>query len=71
MAALTHDLLTPTAPPPHGLPGSEGPRRNAGLQVIRRNGTLSPFDASKITLAITKAFVAVEGSEATASRRIR
>ena len=39
--------------------------------MIRRNGTFSPFDACKITLAITKAFVAVEGSEATASRRIR
>jgi ribonucleoside-diphosphate reductase alpha chain len=41
------------------------------LQVIRRNGTFSVFDASKISVAITKAFIAVEGTEATASRRIR
>src|ERR1700760_4075462 len=41
------------------------------LQVIRRNGTFSDFDAGKISTAITKAFVAVEGTEATASRRIR
>ncbi|MEO6801985.1 MAG: ribonucleoside-diphosphate reductase subunit alpha [Granulicella sp.] len=41
-----------------------------GLQVIRRNGSFSPFDASKISIAITKAFVAVEGAGATASRRI-
>ena len=40
------------------------------LQVIRRNGSRSPFDAGKISVAITKAFVAVEGSSATASNRI-
>jgi len=71
MAALTHVISTPTAPPPHDLPKSERPHREMGLQVIRRNGTFSPFDAGNIKLAITKAFVAVEGSEATASRRIR
>ena len=38
--------------------------------MIRRNGSFSPFDASKISVAITKAFVAVEGTSATASRRI-
>ena len=46
--------------------GSRGP----ALQVIRRNGTFSPFDPAKIGNAITKAFVAVEGSGAAASRRI-
>ncbi len=71
MAALTHDIPTPTAPPPPNLPNSESLHRSAGLQVIRRNGAFSPFDAGKIALAITKAFVAVEGSEATASRRVR
>jgi ribonucleoside-diphosphate reductase alpha chain len=40
------------------------------LQVIRRNGTVSPFDASKISIAMTKAFLAVEGHTAAASRRI-
>ncbi len=42
----------------------------AGLQVIRRNGSFSPFDSGKISVAITKAFLAVEGSNAAASRRI-
>ena len=42
----------------------------SGVQVIRRNGSFSPFDAKKISSAITKAFVAVEGTGATASRRI-
>lgn len=41
-----------------------------GFQVIRRSGSLSPFDESKISNAITKAFIAVEGATATSSRRI-
>jgi len=40
------------------------------LKVIRRNGKLTSFDASKIRFAITKAFLAVEGGQAAASRRI-
>ena len=40
-------------------------------QVIRRNGKLTPFDPSKISVAMTKAFLAVEGGQAAASRRIR
>jgi ribonucleoside-diphosphate reductase alpha chain len=41
------------------------------LQIVRRNGALSPFDPTKISVAITKAFVAVEGASAAASHRIR
>jgi ribonucleoside-diphosphate reductase alpha chain len=41
-----------------------------GFKVIRRNGKVTPFDASKIELALTKAFLAVEGSNAAASTRI-
>ncbi|MGE3063947.1 MAG: ribonucleoside-diphosphate reductase subunit alpha [Hyphomicrobiaceae bacterium] len=39
-------------------------------QVIRRNGSVTPFDASKISVAVTKAFLAVEGGRAAASRRV-
>jgi len=39
-------------------------------KVIRRNGKVAVFDASKISVAMTKAFLAVEGSDAAASRRI-
>jgi len=39
-------------------------------QVIRRNGAVTPFDAAKITIAVTKAFLAVEGGRAAASRRV-
>ncbi len=52
-------------------PVAGGPTPPAGtLQVVRRDGSYSAFDAAKIAVAITKAFVAVEGSGATASRRI-
>src|SRR6266404_8148642 len=40
------------------------------MQVIRRNGTVSKFEASKISVAMTKAFLAVEGHTAAASRRV-
>jgi ribonucleoside-diphosphate reductase alpha chain len=40
------------------------------MRVIRRNGKVTVFDANKISVAITKAFLAVEGSTAAASRRI-
>ena len=41
------------------------------IRVIKRNGTVVPFDASKIEVAVTKAFLAVEGGTAAASSRIR
>src|SRR5210317_2542775 len=40
------------------------------LRVIKRNGTVVPFEGSKIAVAITKAFLAVEGGTAAASSRI-
>ena len=43
----------------------------AALQVIRRNGTLVEFHAEKISLALSKAFLAVEGSQSAVSSRIR
>ncbi len=39
-------------------------------QIIRRNGSVTPFDPSKIAVALTKAFLAVEGGSAAASRRV-
>ena len=43
----------------------------AALQVIRRNGALVAFDADKIAVALTKAFLAVEGSQSAVSSRVR
>jgi len=41
------------------------------VQVIRRNGKVTHFDPDKIMVAMTKAFLAVEGNGAAASSRIR
>ena len=41
-----------------------------GYRVIRRNGKVTSFDGNKIKVAITKAFLAVEGGNAAASTRI-
>ena len=40
------------------------------IKVIKRNGTVVSFEESKITVAITKAFLAVEGGNAAASSRV-
>ncbi|HET9017036.1 MAG TPA: ribonucleoside-diphosphate reductase subunit alpha, partial [Thermomicrobiaceae bacterium] len=50
---------SPTAPAPAPV-----------FHVIRRNGTVTPFDPAKIAVALTKAFLAVEGSSAATSRRV-
>ena len=39
-------------------------------KVIRRNGQVTDFDGGKIHLALTKAFLDVEGSSASGSARI-
>ncbi|HSI25132.1 MAG TPA: ATP cone domain-containing protein, partial [Methylotenera sp.] len=41
------------------------------LQVIRRNGAAVAFNLDKISIAITKAFLAVEGNQSAASQRVR
>ena len=40
------------------------------LQVIKRTGDVAPFDADKISVAIGKAFLAVEGQQSADSSRI-
>jgi len=51
-------------------PGRQKSADTPAYQVIRRNGSVTPFDATKITVALTKAFLAVEGGRAAASRRV-
>lgn len=41
------------------------------LQVIRRNGAVVAYQLDKISIAITKAFLAVEGNQSVASQRVR
>ncbi|PXY29099.1 ribonucleoside-diphosphate reductase subunit alpha [Prauserella coralliicola] len=54
------------ATPERNAPGEAPP----GVRVVRRDGSVSPFDAGKISVALTKAFLAVEGDDAAASSRI-
>ncbi|MCB2264238.1 MAG: ribonucleoside-diphosphate reductase subunit alpha [Candidatus Thiosymbion ectosymbiont of Robbea hypermnestra] len=63
-----------TSPPPEAAPGD--PRAEIAahapgrVQVIRRNAEVTHFDPNKIMVAMTKAFLAVEGGNAAASSRI-
>ena len=63
---------TPATPP---VTGTQSQTRLAAtapgqMRVIKRNGTVVSFEDSKISVAITKAFLAVEGGTAAASSRI-
>ncbi|MDP2028800.1 MAG: hypothetical protein Q8K12_04105, partial [Thiobacillus sp.] len=45
--------------------------RYADYKIIRRNGAVVGFAPNKIAVAVTKAFIAVQGGQAAASARIR
>ncbi len=45
--------------------------RAQSFEVIRRNGSVMPFNAEKISVAMNKAFLAVHGSQGAASARLR
>jgi ribonucleoside-diphosphate reductase alpha chain len=45
--------------------------RFAQYKVIRRNGAVVGFEPAKITIAMTKAFIAVKGGQAAASAAVR
>jgi len=67
-------LLSPATDLNRAAAGSASPPRatsaEPGYQVIRRNSAVTPFDPSKISVALTKAFLAVEGAGAAGSSRI-
>ncbi len=69
---------SPSAPPRDlivGEPGSPvasaSDPRFAQYKVIRRNGAVVGFEPAKITIAMTKAFLAVNGGQGAASARVR
>ena len=59
----TFDLLDPTTE-------TEATSMPNQYNVVRRNGKLTVFDKEKIVVAMTKAFLAVEGGQAAASSRV-
>ena len=50
----------------------EGPGNSlcTNYNIVRRNGKLTGFDKNKVAVAMTKAFLAVEGGQAAASTRV-
>jgi len=65
---------TPANPAPSvSVPESAGAPRSehADYKVIRRNGAVVAFEPGKISVAMTKAFLAVNGAQGAASARIR
>ncbi|MBL8516812.1 MAG: ribonucleoside-diphosphate reductase subunit alpha [Betaproteobacteria bacterium] len=63
----THPLANPQMTESQASPES----RYNDYKTIRRNGSIAPFEPQKITIALTKAFLAVEGGQGAASARIR
>ncbi|TCV89070.1 ribonucleoside-diphosphate reductase subunit alpha [Sulfurirhabdus autotrophica] len=66
---------TPSAPQMHNVESTIQPAvkdsRYANYMVIRRNGSVVGFEPSKVAIAVTKAFLAVNGGQAAASARVR
>ena len=67
VSATQHSLLIPPSSAPSLDIRAAAPGE---VRVIRRNGKVTVFDATKINVAITKSFLAVEGNTAAASGRI-
>ncbi len=66
----------------NALPGTAGkfiaaetpnaqPNRYSEYRIIRRNGAVVGFEPSKISIAMTKAYIAVNGGQGAASARVR
>ena len=67
--ASPHDLLA--AETGTAYPAAASDPRFAQYKVIRRNGSVVGFEPAKITIAMTKAFLAVNGGQGAASARVR
>jgi ribonucleoside-diphosphate reductase alpha chain len=70
---IAAEVATPTL-----ASGTSLPQDSAGLQspfsqykVIRRNGAVVSFEPGKISVAVTKAFLAINGGQGAASARVR
>jgi ribonucleoside-diphosphate reductase alpha chain len=59
--------------PPGAAPAQAQAQAGSGYEyrIIRRNGSVAAFEPSKIAVAVTKAFLAVNGGQGAASARVR
>ena len=72
----TQDItINPALVPAAAASTASSPSTAAGdlgdYRIIRRNGAVVAFEPSKIAIAVTKAFLAVNGGQGAASARIR
>src|SRR6059058_2182214 len=70
---IAQENATATAALGVGLPESSTAGRSpyADYKVIRRNGAVVGFEPAKVSVAMTKAFLAVNGAQGAASARVR
>lgn len=68
-STLTHSDIPGLLNPVSGSAASSG--QFSQYMVIRRNGAVVGFEPSKIAIAMTKAFLAVNGGQGAASARVR
>ncbi|MBK1702528.1 ribonucleoside-diphosphate reductase subunit alpha [Thiococcus pfennigii] len=64
------EVHRPAPIPPEPIPPEPILQVPGRMRVIRRNGQVTGFDPGKIVIAMTKAFLAVEGGTAAASSRV-
>src|SRR3954468_3399215 len=70
-AAITSPPREPVAGESASATSAAADPRFAQYKVIRRNGAVVGFEPAKITIAMTKAFLAVTGGQGAASARVR
>jgi ribonucleoside-diphosphate reductase alpha chain len=73
MQTTIASVTRPSAVPPSQTdsPADANGGQWASYNIIRRNGSVVGFEPSKIAIAMTKAFLAVNGGQGAASARIR
>jgi ribonucleoside-diphosphate reductase alpha chain len=70
---LATDNINRPAVSAHDFSSTLSPResRYSQYKIIRRNGSVAGFEPNKISIAMTKAFIAVNGGPGVASARVR
>ncbi|MYN14093.1 ribonucleoside-diphosphate reductase subunit alpha [Pusillimonas sp. TS35] len=73
MQTTSTEILPQSAPvsSANGGPSAATGNQWANFNIIRRNGAVVGFAPGKITVAVTKAFLAVNGGQGAASARVR
>ncbi len=68
---LPNPVIGLTASPQNITSADPVENRYTDYKMIRRNGSVAPFQPEKIAIALTKAFIAVNGGHEAASARMR